>query len=164
MDICEVCHKMHSLGWVAGADGNVSVKTADGGVVITPSGFSKADITPEMLVECDALGVPTGRGTPSSELHTHLRIYSDFPDVKAVIHAHPPCATAFALSKSATRALKARLRQFQPESLELNRDFVILPNHGVVTFGGDLQTAFYRMETLELRAKIILNAQILEIY
>lgn len=90
--ICDICHKMWQLGWVAANDGNVSVKLEDGTFLVTPTGISKSFITPEKLLRIDSEnhvleGLEGYR--PSSELKMHLRCYEKRPDVGSVIHAHP---------------------------------------------------------------------------
>ncbi len=99
--ICDVCHKMWQLGWVAANDGNVSVKLEDGTFLATPTGISKSFITPEKLVHIDENGEvldgPEG-AKPSSEIKMHLRCYKEREDVGAVVHAHPPTATGFAVA------------------------------------------------------------------
>src|SRR5690348_3088552 len=94
-----VCRRLYERGLVAGPDGNVSVRLEDGSILVTPSGMSKVDVTVEDLVTVDADGaVIAGRRGPSSELRMHLRIYRRRPDVHAVVHAHPPTATGFAVA------------------------------------------------------------------
>ena len=98
--VCDVCHKMWQLGWVAANDGNVSVKLPDGNFMATPTGISKSFITPEKLViindEGEVLeGAPY---KPSSEIKMHLRCYKEREDVGAVVHAHPPTATGYAVA------------------------------------------------------------------
>ena len=100
-EICDVCHKMWQLGWVAANDGNVTVKLEDGTFLATPTGISKSFITPEKLVRIDAEGniLEANEGyRPSSEIKMHLRCYKDRDDVGAVLHAHPPTATGFAVA------------------------------------------------------------------
>ena len=102
--ICDVCHKMWQLGWVAANDGNVSALLSDGTILTTPTGMSKSFITPEKLIRIDRKGnvleaAPGFR--PSSEVKMHLRCYDKRPDVKSVIHAHPPGATGFAVAHKA---------------------------------------------------------------
>ena len=95
--ICDVCHKMWQLGWVAANDGNVSAKLEDGTFLATPTGMSKSFITPEKLIRIDARGnvLEAAEGLrPSSEIKMHLRCYEKRDDVWSVIHAHPPGATA----------------------------------------------------------------------
>ena len=93
--ICDVCHKMWQLGWVAANDGNVSVRLEDGRILATPTGMSKSFITPEKLVLLDPEGnvLEAAEGLrPSSEIKMHLRCYDKRDDVMSVIHAHPPGA------------------------------------------------------------------------
>ena len=102
--ICDVCHKMWQLGWVAANDGNVSVKLDDGTFIATPTGVSKSFITPDILVRIndkgEVLEAAEGR-KPSSEIKMHLRCYRERPDVGAVVHAHPPTATGYAVANKA---------------------------------------------------------------
>lgn len=97
LQICDVCHKMWQLGWVAANDGNVSARLEDGRVIATPTGISKSFITPEKLVVLDMDGniLEANEGyRPSSEIKMHLKCYEKREDVFSVIHAHPPGATA----------------------------------------------------------------------
>src|SRR5581483_4573849 len=97
--IVRVCQRLYERGLVAGPDGNVSVRLADGSILVTPSGFSKVDVTPNDLVRVDLDGqVLDGAHRPSSELRMHLRLYARRTDINAVVHAHPPTATGFAVA------------------------------------------------------------------
>ena len=99
--ICDVCHKMWQLGWVAANDGNVSAKLEDGTILATPTGISKSFITPEKLILLNGKGevLEAAEGyRPSSELKMHLRCYDRRDDVFSVVHAHPPGATGFAVA------------------------------------------------------------------
>ena len=182
--ICDVCHKMWQLGWVAANDGNVSVKLEDGTFLATPTGISKSFITPEKLVHIDENGeVLEGLEgyRPSSEIKMHLRCYKDRDDVGAVVHAHPPTATGYAVAQldmdrytmietvvavgsvpvtpygtPSTEEVPEAIAPYLPE-----HDVLLLENHGALTVGSDLITAYYRMETLELYAKISLTAHLL---
>lgn len=182
--ICDICHKMWQLGWVAANDGNVSVKLPDGTFLATPTGMSKSFITPEKLVHIDqdgqVLDAPAGL-KPSSEIKMHLRCYKEREDVGAVLHAHPPVATGYAVANKpldeysmietvialgsipvtpygtpSTYEVPDRIAPYLGE-----HDALLLQNHGALTVGADLITAYYRMETLELFAKISLNAHLL---
>ena len=182
--LCDVCHKMWQLGWVAANDGNVSVKLPDGTFLATPTGMSKSFITPEKLVHIDqdgqVLDAPAGL-KPSSEIKMHLRCYKEREDVGAVLHAHPPVATGYAVANKpldeysmietvialgsipvtpygtpSTYEVPDRIAPYLGE-----HDALLLQNHGALTVGADLITAYYRMETLELFAKISLNAYLL---
>ncbi|MBE5777625.1 MAG: class II aldolase/adducin family protein [Clostridiales bacterium] len=182
--ICDVCHKMWQLGWVAANDGNVSVKMPDGTYWITPSGLSKSFITEDKLIRVDGdmnvLEGPEGY-KPSSEMKMHMRCYKERPDVGAVVHAHPPTATGFAVAGKpldeysmietviaigsipvtpygtpSTYEVPDHIAPYLPD-----HDVLLLENHGALTVGCDLITAYYRMETLELYAKISLTAHLL---
>ena len=99
--ICDICHKMWQLGWVAANDGNISAKLEDGSFMATPTGISKSFITPEKLVRIDREGnvLEALEGyRPSSEIKMHLRCYEERADVGAVLHAHPPAATGYAVA------------------------------------------------------------------
>ncbi len=182
--ICDVCHKMWQLGWVAANDGNVSVKLPDGTFLATPTGMSKSFITPEKLVHIDTEGrVLDGLEglKPSSEIKMHMRCYEEREDVGAVLHAHPPVATGYAVANkplddySMIETVIALgsipvTPYGTPSTYEVpeaiapylgEHDAVLLQNHGALTVGADLITAYYRMETLELFAKISLNAHLL---
>lgn len=182
--MCDICHKMWQLGWVAANDGNVSVKLDDGNFLVTPTGISKSFITPEklLIIAKDGEIVDGAPGyKPSSEIKMHLRCYRDRDDVGAVVHAHPPAATAFAVAHlpmdryitiesvitigsvpltpygtPSTDEVPEAVAPYLPE-----HDVFLLENHGALAVGCDLLTAYYRMETLELSAKVSIYARIL---
>ena len=182
--ICDVCHKMWQLGWVAANDGNVSVKLEDGNILATPTGISKSFITPEKLILIDSEGnvLEAAEGyRPSSEIKMHLKCYEKRPDVFSVIHAHPPGATGFAVAHKAMDMYNmiedvavigsVPLTPYgTPSTVEVpnaiepyleEHDVMLLENHVALAVGSDVITAFYRMESLELWAKITINAVIL---
>ena len=180
--ICDVCHKMWQLGWVAANDGNVSVKLDDGTFIATPTGVSKSFIIPDILVRINDKGeLLEGERKPSSEIKMHLRCYSERPDVGAVVHAHPPTATGYAVANKALDEYSmiesviaigsvpvtpygTPSTEEVPEAITpylQEHDVMLLQNHGALTVGADLITAYYRMETLELFAKISLTAHLL---
>ncbi len=183
--ICDVCRRMWQQGWVAANDGNVSVKLEDGTFLVTPTGVSKSFITPEMIIRLDRDGQTVleaeGGFRPSSEMKMHIRCYEVREDVGAVVHAHPPTATGFAVADiplddysmiecvlsigSVPVAPYATPSTWEvPDSIEPflpEHDALLLQNHGALTVGKDLITAYYRMETLEQFAKITLTARLL---
>ena len=182
--ICDVCHKMWQLGWVAANDGNVSVRLEDGTFLATPTGISKSFITPEKLVLINDKGevLDSQPGyKPSSEIKMHLRCYRERPDVGGVVHAHPPTATGYAVAGKSLDEYSMIETVIAIGSIPLtpygtpstdevpeaitpylqDHDVLLLQNHGALTVGADLLTAYYRMETLELYAKISLNAHLL---
>lgn len=182
--ICDVCHKMWQLGWVAANDGNVSVKLSDGTFFATPTGISKGFITPEKLVRINAKGEmvePNGDYHPSSEMKMHMCCYEQRDDVGAVVHAHPPTATGYAVAgksldeysmiETVIAIGSIPLTPYgTPSTMEVpeaitpflkDHDVMLMQNHGALAVGVDLITAYYRMETLELFAKISLTAHLL---
>ena len=181
---CDVCHKMWQKGWVAANYGNVSVKLEDGTFLATPTGMSKSFITPEKLVHIDGDGniLEAEEGCrPSSEIKMHLRCYQEREDVGAVLHAHPPVATGFAVANKPLDEYSMIETVIAlgsvpvtpygtPSTYEVpeaiapylgEHDAVLLQNHGALTVGANVITAYYRMETLELFAQISLNAHLL---
>lgn len=182
--ICDVCHKMWQLGWVAANDGNVSVRLEDNRILATPTGMSKSFITPDKLLLLDEHGtvLEAAEGLrPSSEIKMHLRCYEKREDVRSVVHAHPPGATGFAVAHRpmdmynmiedvAVLGAVPLTPYGTPSTSEVPdaiepyleaHDVMLLENHGALAVGSDVLTAFYRMESLELWAKITINAIIL---
>jgi L-fuculose-phosphate aldolase len=182
--ICDICHKMWQLGWVAANDGNVSVRLSEDEFLATPTGISKSVITPEKLVKINAKGeliegLPGYK--PSSEIKMHLRCYRERPDVNGVVHAHPPTATGYAVAglsldeysmiETVIAIGSIPLTPYgTPSTMEVpdaitpylqEHDVLLLQNHGALAVGSDVLTAYYRMETLELFAKISLTAHML---
>lgn len=182
--MCDICRRMWQLGWVAANDGNVSVKLEDGTYLTTPTGISKSLVTPEKLVRIDAEGNILEAGEeyrPSSEIKMHLRCYAEREDIGAVVHAHPPTATGFAVANQAldehsmietvlslgSVPIVPYATPSTPEVSEAiapylrEHDALLLKNHGAVTMGADIYTAYYHMETLEQSAKVTLIARLL---
>ena len=182
--MCDICHKTWQLGWVAANDGNLSVKLPNGNFLATPTGISKSFITPEKLVVIDGEGnvLEAENGyRPSSEIKMHLRCYKEREDVGAVLHAHPPTATGYAvahvpLDRYTMIETVAAIGSIPvtpygtPSTYEVpdaiapylqEHDVLLLANHGALTVGADAITVYYRMETLELFAKISLTAHLL---
>lgn len=170
---------LHEMGFVAATDGNLSVRTPSG-FLATPTGLPKRELREDLVVHLDA-GGKARSGSPSSEWPMHLAIYRARADVAAVVHAHPPFATALAcagraidrpfLSEAAIALGAVPLVPFAlPSTSELAErvaralaggEAALLANHGAVTVGPDLRTAYYRMETLEQTARTFLYAEVL---
>ena len=178
----ELGRRLWQRGLVAGGDGNISCRLSDGRFLITRSGVSKGFMTPADLLLVDGEGrVLEGEGRPSMETGMHLAIYAARPDAGAVVHAHPPLATAFVLAgrelnENAPDEVKLQLgwvavaEYGEAGSPRLARnaaaaatgaDTVLLQRHGAVTLGTDLIHALYRMEALEQAAKMMLAARLL---
>jgi L-fuculose-phosphate aldolase len=179
-DICAVGSWMYDREYIVACEGNVSVRLPDGRILATPTCMNKGCLSPEDMVITDLNGYKlSGDRKISSEIQMHLLFYRSRPDVNAVCHAHPVTATGFA---SAGRSLDQALlpevivglgqvplvRYATPGTPDLSQalepfvesyDALLLANHGVVTCGPDLLTAFYRMETVEHFAKILLAAE-----
>ena len=178
--IVRVCRRLWERGLIAGPDGNVSVRLAPDVLLVTPAGMSKVDVQPDDLVELGLDGRQRGgRRAASSEVGMHVRIYERRPDVGAVVHAHPPIATAFAVAGEAFMAAVLPEVIFQmgqvplvpyatPGTPELadamepvlaDHDAFLLANHGATTCGPTLLLAHQRMESLEHAARILLAAR-----
>lgn len=181
-EIVRVCRRLYGRGLIAGPDGNVSVRISHDHVLVTPRGFSKADVEEHDLVLVTLDGTRIGgRREASSEVAMHLAAYRAREDVGAVVHAHPPVATGFAVAglglpgdvlpeltvqlgevpfipyaTPGTDALPKAMAPWLP-----NYDAFLLANHGATTLGRTLAEAHQRMESLEHGANILLTARLL---
>lgn len=181
--LCLVGRKMGQMKLVVACDGNISYKNTDGTIVITPSGYPKGELTPDMLITIDQQGlVINGEGKPSSEMNMHLAIYRERPDICAIVHAHPPIATAVTVAGiEFPNNIVTEGRDFlgpvptvpyeNPASEELaiacakgliDHNVILMANHGATAVGKTLAEAGYRMETLEAVAAIYRDSLILE--
>jgi L-fuculose-phosphate aldolase len=181
-DICTVGGWFHQRGYVAATDGNISLRLSPHRVLASPTNICKGMMSPDDLVVTDLAGDRiSGRRNASSELAMHLLIYRRRPDVNAVCHAHPPTATGYAaaglplnkalLSEAVMGLGCVPLAEYgtpgTPELTESiepllqSHDAILMANHGVVTYGADLLTAFYRMETVEHFARVSLVTELL---
>ncbi len=181
-DIVEVGRRLWERGYVASNDGNISVRLDDSRLITTPKNVSKGFMTPDTMVITDLDGKKiSGQRDPSSELKMHLEVYRNRPDARAVVHAHPPTATGFAVAgipldravlaevittlgsipiaeyaTPSTEELPAAVRKYVKA-----HDGLLLANHGALALAGDVMSAYYRMETIEHFAKISLVARTL---
>ena len=181
-DIVEVGRRLWERGFVASNDGNISVRLDERRLITTPKSVSKGFMTPDMMVITDLDGKRlAGEREPSSELKMHLEVYRNRPDARAVVHAHPPTATGFAVAGIALdRAVLAEVittlgsiplaEYATPSTEELPaavrkyvkaHDGMLLASHGALALAGDVMSAYYRMETIEHFAKISLVARTL---
>lgn len=177
---------MFEKGWIAANDGNISLRLPDengqGRLLATPTGVSKGMLSPDDLIITDMAGNKlSGHRERTSEMEMHLTIYRTRPDVTAVVHAHPPTATGFAVAGRAlnlgilpevivslgaiplveygepgTSALSDAMLPYLPKY-----DALLLANHGAVAYADDLFRAYHRMETVEHSARITLVAELL---
>jgi L-fuculose-phosphate aldolase len=175
--ICEVGRRLYLRNYVAANDGNISVRLSDGTIIATPTNVSKGYMDEDMLVKLNLDGSLISSGLkPSSEIKMHLRVYNENKNVFGIVHAHPPVSTAFAI---------AGIQLDQPTSPEAvvnlgvipiapyatpgtaevadsiapfcnTHTAVLLANHGALTWGKDLMEAYFRMESLEHVANMMM--------
>ncbi|MAE62847.1 MAG: aldolase [Phycisphaeraceae bacterium] len=179
--MCELGHRIWLRGYCAGNEGNHSARIGDDHVLCTPTGISKGFLKPEDICVCDLDGNqvednPVGRKR-SSEVLLHVAIYKARPDVRAVIHSHPPHATAFAvagiplpegihpeaevfLGRVPTAPFAMPSTQDLPDSvvavMDEHTNTVLMGNHGSVSFSRDLTDAYYKLEILDAYCRILL--------
>jgi len=174
-----------SRGWCPGTSGNISVLNPDTGeVYIKISGRSMSDLKPTDILTLNLDGkVIDGSGRPSKEVNFHLGIYKKRKDVKAVLHTHPPYATAYATAGkplpmvTATAKLilkKVPIVDYAPPGSKELADLVvskfedpdvrsvIMKNHGVVSVGADIYRALYVTEWVENEAETAFLSSIIK--
>ncbi len=176
--IIHYCQRMDRKGWVANHDGNITVRLPSGNFGATPTARSKADLAEDDLIELDAGGKKVaGTGGAFSEAAVHLRVLKARPDVQAVVHAHPPSATAVgcANQEMLTWALPEAVVSIGPgvplvglalpgsdalwgefDPLIKHYDAVMIAGNGVFAWGKTLEQAFLRLELVEHLAAILL--------
>lgn len=176
--IIEIGRRMYMKGFVAANDGNISCRLSPDIILTTPTGVSKGFMDGDMMVKMtlDGKVLSDGPYKPSSEVKMHIRAYMENPEIMAVTHAHPPVATSFAIAGIGldqpilTEAIMALgsvpIAKYAtpgtdevPDSIApFCRDFnaVLLANHGALTWGDSLMQAFYRLESVEYFATIMM--------
>ena len=181
-DIVDVGKLVFQKGWIAANDGNVSVRLDDQRILCTPTSICKGMMSSDDLIVCDLDGNKVeGWRERTTEIAMHATIYRMRPDVRAVLHVHPPVATGFAAAGRAldlallpeiiislgcvpladyglpgTPALTEGMLPLIPKY-----DAILMANHGAVTYGEDVYQAFHRMEMVEHFARITLVAELL---
>jgi L-fuculose-phosphate aldolase len=180
--IVEVGRRLYARGYTASNDGNISVRLDGDRLLMTPRSVCKGFMSASMMCITDLDGKKlAGERDPSSEMQMHLEVYRQRPDANAVVHAHPPIATGFAvagipldravLAEVVTTLGSVPIAEYAtPSTKELPEavrkyvkahDGMLLANHGALTLGTDLFAAYYKMETIEHFAKISLVARLL---
>ena len=179
--IVEIGRRMYQKNFVAANDGNISCKVDDETIWTTPTGVSKGFMSEDEMVKMSLDGkiISQGKLNPSSEVKMHLRIYNERKDIKAVCHAHPPISTSFAI---AGMSLKQAIYpeaivnlgvvpcvHYEPPGSQGIPDSIapyvkiynalLLANHGAVTWGSSLIEAWYRLESLEHYAMILMHTK-----
>ena len=181
-EIVEICRLMADRRLVAGAEGNVSGRASDGTVLVTPTGFNKADVTVESLVRINMNGdVLEGNIDPTSERFMHLEMYKQRAGVNGVAHGHPVFATAFASSgkelpvdvlpelvaiigpiptvpygRPSSPKLAAKVAPFVK-----HHNAFLLQNHGATAVGASVREAYHRLEVTEAYAKTVWAAELI---
>jgi L-fuculose-phosphate aldolase len=181
-DVIHVCRLLDEREYVGGRDGNVSVRVSEQAILVTRAGIRKGDVEIGDLVLVNREGRRIeGKGEASTETEMHLVIYEKRPDVRAIVHAHPPAATGFAaagvelnecvlpevivglgrvpITRYATPGTPELPQSLVP--LIAEHDALLLENHGAVTLGRDVIDAHHKMETVEQAARILLVARLL---
>ena len=182
--MCDVGGRIWQRGYCAGNEGNHSVRLGDGRILCTPTGVSKGFLSPEDICVVDMEGKqiepnPSGR-TRTSEILVHLAVYKQRPDVQALIHSHPPHATAFAIANvpipegihPEAEVFLGRVpiaRYATPSTQELpdsitplikpETNSIIMSNHGTISFSNkDIIDAYYLLEILDAYCRVLLLA------
>src|SRR6516162_9025546 len=178
--ICEIGRRVYAKGFAAANDGNISVRLNDKEVLCTPTMVSKGYLKPEDLCVVDYEGKQL-RGTRkrSSEILLHLAVYKHNPAVNAVVHCHPPHATAFAVAgepipKCVLPEVEVFLGEVPISIYETpggqkfadtiipfvkKCNTIILANHGTITFGPDLEKAYWNSEIIDAYCRILILAK-----
>lgn len=179
-DIVEIGRRVYARGFVASNDGNLSIRVSKNRILITPAGVSKGFLSPDDIILCDMEGGKVeGESEPSSEVKLHLEVYLKRPDIFAVVHAHPPYATGFAVAgvpltecilpevvisigriplapyaTPSTAELAGTVSPYLPR-----HNALLLSNHGTLTIGEDIYEAYYLLERVEHLARVSLLAR-----
>src|SRR3989440_5242193 len=178
--ICEIGRRVYAKGFAAANDGNISVRLNDKEVLCTPTMMCKGFMKCEDMCKVDYEGKQiAGTRKRSSEILLHLAIYKQRPDVKAVVHCHPPHATAFAVAgepipKCVLPEVEVFLgevpmaryetpgtQKFAETIVPFVKDCntIILANHGTVSFGPTLETAYFNTEIIDAYCRILILAR-----
>src|SRR5437879_6820378 len=181
-DVADCGRRVYQKGWVAANDGNITIRLDQDRILATPTGVSKGMMHVDDMIVVDMQGNKIeGRKERTSEIAMHTTIYGMRPDIRSVVHAHPPVATGFASAGKplnlallpeviiglgcvpladyglpGTPALTDGMLPYIPKY-----DAILMGNHGSVCYGEDVYKAFFKMETVEHFARIALVAELL---
>jgi len=179
-DICEIGRRLYNKGFAAANDGNITVRISDNEVLCTPTMHSKGFLKPDDISTVDMTGKQlSGRKKRSSEALLHLEIYKNRPDIKSVVHCHPPHATAFAIAREPipqcvlpevevflgdvpiTKYETPGGQQFADTIIPFvqKTNVIILANHGTVSYGVDVERAFWWTEILDAYCRMLMLAK-----
>lgn len=179
-DICDIGRRLYNKGFAAANDGNISVRLNDKQVLCTPTMHSKGFLTPEDIATVDMTGKQiAGNKKRSSEALLHLEIYKNREDVNSVVHCHPPHATAFAVAREPvpqcvlpevevflgdvpiTRYQTPGSQEFADTIIPFVKktNIILLANHGTVSYGEDVERAYWWTEILDAYCRILMLAK-----
>lgn len=179
-EICEIGRRIYNKGFAAANDGNISVRINDNEVLCTPTQQSKGFLKPDDIATIDMTGKQiAGRKPRSSEALLHLEIYKSRADIKSVVHCHPPHATAFAVAREPipqcvlpevevflgdvpiTKYETPGGKEFAETILPFvaKTNIIVLANHGTVSFGEDVERAYWWTEILDAYCRILMLAR-----
>lgn len=182
-DMVQVGKELYDRGLLIATDGNLSVRLTENEVLITASGICKGNMTEDQLTLVNLDGEIIEGLKPARDIRMHLAVYKERPEVKAVVHAHPPITTGAAMSDIDLSRIAlpevlfslngiAITRYCTPTTIEVPREVtrilkeqkncqaILLANHGALTMGSSIYDAFYKMETLEMFFKATLASKI----
>lgn len=178
--ICEIGRRVYNKGFAAANDGNISIRVGENEVLCSPTMICKGFMTPDDICAVDMEGNQiAGKRKRTSEVLLHLAIMKNRPDVKAVVHCHPPHATAFAVAREPIpQCILPEIEVFMGEvpiapyetpgghpfantvvPFLKGTNTIILTNHGTVSFGAHLEEAYWKTEILDAYCRILLLAK-----
>jgi L-fuculose-phosphate aldolase len=179
-EICEIGDRLYKKGFAAANDGNISYRLSDNEVICTPTLISKGYMKPDDLCIVDMEGNQiSGRRKRTSEVKLHLAIMKERPDVRGVVHCHPPHATAFGIAREPipscvlaeveislgevpiTKYAMSGTQQFVDTVLPFVKkaNAIILANHGTVSYGATVEEAYWRTEILDAYCRMLMLAR-----
>ncbi len=179
-EICEIGERLYKKGFAAANDGNISYRIEENRVVCTPTLMSKGFLKPDDICVVDMKGKQLeGRRERTSEVLLHLAIMEERPEIKSVVHCHPPHATAFGVAREPipqcvlpeveifigdvpiTKYATPGDQEFADTILPFvhKANVIILANHGTVSFGEDLEKAYWWTEILDAYCRILMLAR-----
>lgn len=180
LEICDIGRRIYNKGFAAGNDGNISYRVGKNEVLCTPTMVSKGFLTPDMLCTVDMEGKQlTGRLKRTSEVLLHLAIMKKRPEVKSVVHCHPPHATAFAVAREPIPQCvlpevevflgDVPITKYETPGGQVFADtilpfvekanVIILANHGTVSYGETVEKAYWWTEILDAYCRILMLAK-----
>ena len=179
-EICDIGDRLYKKGFASANDGNISYRMSENEIICTPTMITKGFMKPEDLCTVDATGKQTsGKRKATSEIKLHIAIMKERPEIKSVVHCHPPHATAFGIAREpvpqcvlpeveiflgdvpiakyetpGTQAFADTILPFVKKT-----NIIILANHGVVSFGDTVERAYWWTEVLDAYCRILMLAR-----